>query len=207
MRTESWFQTICALSVPILLIVAGAVWSGTPHVEDFTSKQNCDVVNTTALWDTVAGELRLHPFKITFAGSRATPGFATCVAVSGNYAYVADGTNGLCVIDISTPTSPSEVSLIDTPGQALNVAVAGNLAYVADDTGGLCVVDVSTPASPVEVGLRATLVEAKGVTVSGDSVYVADAHAGVEIFRECGATVFCDGFETGDTSEWSRVAP
>ena len=54
------------------------------------------------------------------------------VAVSGNYAYVADDESGLRVIDITNPSSPFEAGYYDTPGYASGVAVAGNYAYVAD---------------------------------------------------------------------------
>ena len=35
-----------------------------------------------------------------------TDGLAYGVTVVGNYAYVADGTSGLAIIDITDPTSP-----------------------------------------------------------------------------------------------------
>ncbi len=54
------------------------------------------------------------------------------VAVSGTYAYVADGASGLQVIDITNPASPQIVGSVDTPGYAMGVAVSGTYAYVAD---------------------------------------------------------------------------
>ncbi len=59
------------------------------------------------------------------------------MAVSGNYAYVADGLAGLQVIDVSNPANPQRVGGYDTSGYAHGVAVSGNYAYVADDYGGL----------------------------------------------------------------------
>ena len=40
------------------------------------------------------------------------------VAISGTCAYVADGSSGLQVIDISTPSSPHLIGSCDTPGYA-----------------------------------------------------------------------------------------
>ena len=40
------------------------------------------------------------------------------VAVSGNYAYVADGVAGLQVIDVSNPANPQRVGGYDTSGYA-----------------------------------------------------------------------------------------
>ena len=65
-------------------------------------------------------------------GSVDTPGNARGVAVAGGYAYVADGLQGLRVIDVSTPSAPVEVGFVDTSGAAYGVAVAGGYAYVAD---------------------------------------------------------------------------
>ena len=64
-----------------------------------------------------------------------TPGYALGVYVSGNYAYVADGYEGLRIIDISTPATPTEVGYYDTPGYALGVYVSGDYTYIADDDG------------------------------------------------------------------------
>jgi hypothetical protein len=44
--------------------------------ETFNSRQYCDTLNTSAWWDTLAGELGLHPFELSFAGSCSTVAFA-----------------------------------------------------------------------------------------------------------------------------------
>ncbi|MEJ2567905.1 MAG: T9SS type A sorting domain-containing protein, partial [candidate division WOR-3 bacterium] len=54
-----------------------------------------------------------------------------------NYAYVADGYLGLRIIDISTPSSPSEVGFCFPPSYAYDVVVSGSYAYVAAGTSGL----------------------------------------------------------------------
>ena len=41
------------------------------------------------------------------------------VVVSGNYAYVANGEDGLQVIDVRNPAAPVRVGGYDTPGVAL----------------------------------------------------------------------------------------
>jgi hypothetical protein len=98
------------------------------------------------------------------------------VAVSGNYAYVADGTSGLRVIDISNPLVPTLRATRDTveiTDEARGVAVSGNYAYVADWTSGLQLIDISDPLAP---GFPVTCKTdgACGVAVSGDYAYVAD---------------------------------
>ena len=65
------------------------------------------------------------------------------VALSGDYAFVADGYRGLRIIDIADPAAPREVGYYDTPGSGEGIAVAGDYAYVADGESGLRIIDVS----------------------------------------------------------------
>ncbi len=64
------------------------------------------------------------------------------VAIQGDYAYVA-ASGILSILDISNPTSPSQIAYYDTPGGAWGVAVSGNHAYVGC-SGGLRVINIST---------------------------------------------------------------
>ncbi len=63
--------------------------------------------------------------------------------LAGSYAYVADGSSGLQVIDVSNPASPTLAGSYDTPDYAFGVFVAGSYAYVADRETGLLIFDVS----------------------------------------------------------------
>jgi hypothetical protein len=78
----------------------------------------------------------------------------------------------LRVVDISTPTAPSEVGHCVTPGNARGVAVAGDYAYVAADAAGLRVIDISTPSASTEVGSLGGS-NFRRVAVAEDYAYVA----------------------------------
>jgi hypothetical protein len=106
-------------------------------------------------------------------GECDTPGDAYDVAVSGSYAYVADGSSGLEIIDVSNPSSPSFAGHWKTPSSANGVAVSGSYAYVADYIGSLEIIDVSNPKNPSPVGSCNTLGYAVDVAVSGNYAYVA----------------------------------
>ncbi len=111
-------------------------------------------------------------------GQDEVPGLG--VAVAGSYAYLASGTNGLHVVDVSDPANPRRVGSCDTPGSAWGVTVTGHYAYVADYYGGLQVIDVSDPANPQRVGgYRSGVVW--DVAVSGQYAYVASEDAGLQI--------------------------
>src|SRR3546814_3119286 len=68
-------------------------------------------------------------------------GHAADVAVRDGVAYLSDIYAGLHVIDVSTPTSPAKVRLVDPLGPAHAVALRGDHAFVAADTLGLKVID------------------------------------------------------------------
>ena len=162
----------CLPIIVLGVVVALAAWAGTSnaviniYVEDFTTTQYKDPVNTTAWWDTLTGELKLFPFVPTLLGNYDTPGIAYGVVVSGDHAFVADGGSGLQVIDISDPTNSTLAGNYDTPGTAFGVAVSGDHAFVADFTFGLLVIDISDPTNPMLVGTYNTPGRARGVAVS-----------------------------------------
>jgi hypothetical protein len=131
--------------------------------------------------------------NVTKVGEMAYWNYAYAVVVSGDYAYVADFSCGLRVINVSDPSSPFEVGYYLTPGAARDVAVSGDYAYMADDVG-LRVVNVSDPSSPYEVGYYDTPHQALGVAVSGDYAYVADNDAGLRVVN---VTDPSNPFETG----------
>ena len=115
-------------------------------------------------------------------GGVVLPRMISDVAVSGIYAYVVDDENGLRVIDVSTPSSPSEVGSVSTPvGGAYGVAVGGGYAYVANQSKGLRVVDVDPPSSPAEVGFIDAPDNSLDVEVSGGYAYVAQYNDGIRV--------------------------
>jgi len=97
-----------ALTIPVA-VAAGS------HYEYFTTMDYCDTINTTAWWDTTAGELKLPQFAPTLVGSYSTSSPASHVAVSGDYAYVANYLDGLLVLDISDPTDPTYAGSYERP--------------------------------------------------------------------------------------------
>ncbi|MBU0507717.1 carboxypeptidase regulatory-like domain-containing protein [bacterium] len=123
------------------------------------------------------------PTAPTEVGFHNTPGYAYGVAVSGNYAYVADYEQGLRVVNITSPSTPIEVGFYDTPGIALRVSISGSYAYVGDRQGGLRIIDISNPSAPTLAGFYATPSWAHGVAVSGNHVYVADFNSGLRIIN------------------------
>jgi len=69
------------------------------------------------------------------------------IVVSGEYAYITNGTYGLQIIDVDPPESAYIVNTIDTPGSSTGVAVSGGYAYISDGNDGFRVIDIDPPES------------------------------------------------------------
>ncbi|HIG66624.1 MAG TPA: hypothetical protein EYQ44_02155 [Porticoccaceae bacterium] len=129
------------------------------------------------------GRGQLSVLAPSLLGDTHTNGGAREVAVSSDYAYVADYASGLAIIDVSDPTNPGMPVYMDTTGEARGVAVRGNYAYVADGPSGLHIIDVSDPSSPSLLSTFDTNGYASDVTLSADGAkaYVADGSSGLHI--------------------------
>ncbi|MEK6279383.1 MAG: DUF5050 domain-containing protein [Acidobacteriota bacterium] len=110
-------------------------------------------------------------------------GQANNVDVSGDFAYVAVGSAGMQIVDVSDRRAPHIVSTLDTAGTANDIRVVSNLAYVADGSEGLQIIDVSNPAGPFLLGTINTPGDARDVVVFGPRAYVADGTAGLQIIN------------------------
>ena len=144
-----------------------------------------------------------NPVKV---GELLLPEEAWGIAISGTTAYVADWGEGLQIIDVSDPANPALLGSYDTPGYAYGVAVSGSVAYVADYYSGLQIIDVSDPANPALISGVATRRYSNDVALdpATGTAWLADEAVleGVII-----ASLFSDGFESGNTSAWSSTVP
>jgi len=80
----------------------------------------------------------------------STNGSANRVYISGSYAYLAVDGEGLLILDISTPSSPSQASQwqAEDGNDAQGIYFLGDFAYLADGNHGLRVLDIDKPWSP-----------------------------------------------------------
>jgi len=87
-------------------------------------------------------------------------------------AYIADGTGGLKVLDISNPAQPVLVGSLSLTGTQVDIALSGNIICLVSNTGPLSTVDVSTPSAPVFKGAVASSAAAARVAVNGSTIAV-----------------------------------
>lgn len=78
-------------------------------------------------------------------------GFAKSIDYSNNYLYVAHGSSGLYVVDVSNITDPKEVTRYKT-GYIHDVALSDNFAYLASGYDGVQIIDISNEENPYSFG-------------------------------------------------------
>jgi hypothetical protein len=128
---------------------------------------------------TPAAALEFAARALEPAGSLAITG-SRAVAVSGGYAWVCCGADGIRVIDLGDPVRPREVASLRLP-DARAIAVAGATACVADGEQRLVLLDISDPRAPREVGARHLPDPVRSVTLSTGIVYAACGPGGVRL--------------------------
>jgi hypothetical protein len=183
----SWRQCLLSVCAGLFVILGSSSANALVHkyIEDFTSKQYCDTLNTTAWWDTTAGEIKLHPFEMTIVGSYDTPLKACYMGLGGDYLYVGDMheyAGALLVLNVSDPTSPTLAASVTMPSEVRHVRVEGDYAFLAVRHLGLYVVDISDPTNPTIVGNAPTGDIAQWIAIAGDRAYVAARTPGLLVF-------------------------
>ncbi len=114
-------------------------------------------------------------------GSYDTNGWTYDVCVMGDYAYLADGGDGLRILDIANPASPVEVGAVDTDGWSYGITVHENLVYLADGKNGVRIFYIENPERPLEIGSYNPGGDVKSVLLDGNYAYITDRTAGVWI--------------------------
>jgi hypothetical protein len=131
----------------------------------------------------------LRAQSIDYLGSTLWSG-VNDVKISGNYAYCAFF-NGLMILDISVPDTPTFVSQYYIGGdwfyfqlrEGQRLAVSGNYVYFAADYEGLNIIDVSNPANPTLASQYLTPSYATDVFVLDTLAYLTCESSALEILN------------------------
>jgi hypothetical protein len=121
------------------------------------------------------------------------------------WAFVADGPNGMRVIDINPPGSAHEVGFYEPDLGWINaIEVKDNYAIVANGNRGLKTLDITDPTTPTLAGgIAAGWTSAVDLDVEGDYVYVGDKEMGVKVYYiKNPATPLAAG--TVDSGAWAE---
>ena len=147
---------------------------GTPDGNIFAGSDGACTITITNNGFTALATGIVRSFTPVALSFISIPGFANSVDVNGNFAYVAAGSAGLQVVNVTDRSHPVIAGSLALPGNANDVKLLGNIAYVAAGTSGLHIVNVSNPAAPVRVGTLSTGGNALNLAVRGTTVYVAN---------------------------------
>jgi hypothetical protein len=92
-----------------------------------------------------------YPFRL---GNYDTPdtlgGIGNGISARGDYVYMACGSDGLRVMDVSDPSNPREAGISQERSLSRGLAVSGKYAYGLDSQS-LRIFDISSPRSPMRV--------------------------------------------------------
>ncbi len=130
------------------------------------------------------------------------------IDVHDNHAFLAAGSKGLQIVDVSDPLSPQISGVLQTPGEAKDIVVRDGFAFIADGPTGLFVADISDPRHPVAAGSLDTPGSAEAIVLDGSFAYIADAWGGLQVIdiSDPSRPVSAGTFDTGDIAEEVAVS-
>ena len=138
----------------------------------------------------------------SYKGFCATPGQARDVVVVGDYAYIADGDQGMQIVNILDKTNPGIAGSFDTSGTATGIFIDAGFAYIADGNQGITIIDIRDKTAPFLVSVSEIDGSAEKIYVSGDYAYVTAGKMGVYIINisSKGAPVIAGTYDTPGTA-------
>ncbi len=114
-----------------------------------------------------------------WVGQVEMPDEAGQIAIQGNFAYVANFSAGLKVVDLVNPDAPLIMGGCDTPEAANQILIQNQYAYLRTGRSGLQVVDISIPGDPEIVGSLFSADNIHRIVVQGDFTYATNTNSGI----------------------------
>ena len=177
------------------------------YPEDFTWTAKMDKDKTNADWNVSKGVLSLQQGIPAELGSFSSPNKSAGIFPIDDLVYLADGSGGIKVLDISYPPEPALAYSLAITALASNpVALGGAGAYLfSAGAGGLSVLDVGEPRVPVVTGSLSLPGSGAGrnLFISGNYLFLADGVPGVRTIRisDPTAPVAVGSYSPGVTTE------
>jgi hypothetical protein len=127
-----------------------------------------------------------EPTLPTFVGQVNVTGSTTDVAVHGDLAFVSTQIDGLHVVDVSSPDSPTVMGTAPFPSthayeKWLAVAAVAGHGLVATVDHGMRVIAATEPTAPTQVAHLDSMAWPEGIATAGDLVFIAAQDRGVRI--------------------------
>lgn len=120
--------------------------------------------------------------SVKLESARQLSSSPSAVRISGDFAYIAAGDDGLYIVNVFDPKNPGNALRVDTPGFAHDLAVKDGYVYIADGSSGLAVVDAKNPLSPSAAkSYPAPGKELRAIEVKGNYAYFASGEKGLSV--------------------------
>jgi hypothetical protein len=131
------------------------------------------------------------------------------VLVDGPHVYISQGAGGVCIFDISVPSQPELLQIIDTPGKARGMALYDSLLLVADGSEGVFMIDVKDRNDALSIGSLPTPLRVVQIAVTEKDLIVSSKPGGtmklplpqrlksLHVISEGEMRVGVEGFEKG----------
>jgi len=121
-------------------------------VEEFSTDDYKDNANTDATWNTQEGKVLLTRNAVPVIKSMSTGGNSYAMDIYGNHLFLASGTAGLKIYDISFPSDPQQSGVYPAgAGETFFTLRIRNNILFAGTSSGIVVLDVSDASNPVFV--------------------------------------------------------
>jgi hypothetical protein len=134
----------------------------------------------------VAAWTSLDIYRVTGASVQQISAVPTTgaadVVVEGNYAYVANHSDGVLVVDLFTPEDPRVVSQVALPGMADSLTKSGDWLFVGTRAGSVQVVDVAMPELPMVRSVVSLPEGIKDITAGSGLLMVSGVSKTVRIY-------------------------
>jgi hypothetical protein len=174
---------ICFVAVPAVVnaqnpeYVSSVLWAGMEDVVIAGDYACCATTNGLMIIDFSDFAEPAYVSKVYFQ----TGASDVCASADNAYVFLAIGSDGLGVVDISDPNNPFIIGTYNADDWVSSIYLSENYVYLAAGQAGLKIFDISDPANPSLVGGCFSLFGASGVVVSGNYAYLADGMAGITV--------------------------
>lgn len=156
------------------------------YTETFNDNSYKDVEKTTGEWDTDEGVLKLSRAQVPVLKTISTGGTSYGIEILGNYLFLADGSSGLKIYDISFPSDPQLAGIYPAqPGEVFySVRIKENIAYCGTSDR-VVLIDISDPRNPLFDSQWNLLTgEARDLLFYGGHLLVAAGSEGLWVMGE-----------------------
>ena len=103
------------------------------------------------------------------------------IELQDDYAYIADNTRGILVVDIRNMDKLEVIASLALPGKTLQVVPHGNLLIAANETYGIHLADISSPARPQLISTIAGIGRVLALEIAENLLFAATFDEGLVV--------------------------